>query len=58
MEGTDNDIVTFIKQKVDEILVPIKTQLANAKIAATQTSHTLGKFSVYLCHNDYQEFYI
>lgn len=43
IEDDDDNNVTHIKQKLDEILLPIKMQLANAKLATTQNLHTPGK---------------
>ena len=50
MECTGDKIVKHINQKTDEILLAIKTQLANAKTATAQTSDTLGKLCSLLVH--------
>ena len=46
MECAGDKIVKHINQKTDEILLSIKTQLANAKPVTAQTSDTLGKLIV------------
>ena len=43
IECTGDKIIKQINQKTNEILLSIKTQLANAKPATAQTSETLGK---------------
>ena len=41
-EGTD-EILKYINQKRDEIILAIRRELANVEITATQTEETLGK---------------
>ena len=48
-EGTD-EVLKYINQKRDEIILAIKRELANIEITATQTKETRGKLcSFFYC---------